>query len=892
MPKTYIALDIETTGFNPHSDNMIEFAAIKFEGKKIIDRYETLLNPDQEIPMIVAHMTGIKDEDIAEAPVFELVKDKITQFIGKYPIVGHNISFDVNFLTAKDVPIEQNVLYDTLQLSSIFLPGLPSYSLDTLTRTLDILHDQKHRAMSDTIASQRLFNILTEKIDQIDPHILEQILSVTDRSSWALAELFDHQTKPQTEDKEFKTVPSYTPTKKDGINLTKEDVDNFYNEDGPLSKIIDDYELRQSQIEVTGKILDAFEKHRHLMLEAGTGTGKTVAYLLAAIYHAEKENEKIIISTYTKTLQEQLINKDIPLIKEALKQINPEISFTATILKGKRNYINLKKLHILMQKPFFEDHEVTFIIKLLIWIKTTKTGDLEEVNLQGKEYTMRDEVSFDDLSDPDEEYQGVNYLKNARLKAARSEIIIVNHALLLQDAFFSNGLLPEYEYLIMDEAHHLEDVTTETLTILLSLNGFLRPYEKIQKALAESEQSGPLFENKDISDLKIEINNLVSRVEIFFSILGIFAEKFADPFEYQSQFIIQPHSLNSMEWQKFNDAAKMIYQQLDKILKKCEQNSTTLHQNLSEHGRQLIDNSLAQMERQKNDIKTAVLDEQTDNRILWTFKTNEGSTCLKSAPINVGEKLKEAFYDNKNSLILSSATLTTDGNFEFFRDRIQLNENYEEVHFASHFDYPDQVKIVIPEDMPKPNTEGYFRATCDLIKQIVEANKGRTLILFTSKKALTATYMQTATDLKEKGYEVLAQGVTGGKGKIIEHFKQEADSTVIYGLNSFWEGVDIPGNLITCVVIQKLPFDPPNDPLIYSRCKKYENSFAQFQLPRAILKFKQGFGRLIRSHKDSGTIVILDSRIIQNGYGHQFLSSLPEGITIDYGTSDTIGKLI
>lgn len=899
MPNTYIALDIETTGFNPWSDNMIEFAAIKFKGEEIIDRYETLINPEQDIPMIVAHMTGIKNADVSTAPRFEEVKDKIAHFIGNYPIIGHNISFDVNFLTAKGVPIEQNPLFDTLQLASIFLPGLPSYSLDTLTRTLNILHDQKHRAMSDTIASQRLFNILNNKINELDSTLLEQILLVTDKSTWALRELFkqklanrDMPITPQQQT-EFRTSGHFDYVIKEEKKLTKEDVNNFYTTDGPLSKIIDHYEQRASQPEITEKILHSFTQNRHLLIEAGTGTGKTVAYLLAAIHYAKQNNEKIIISTYTKTLQEQLIDKDIPLLSRALEQISPDIGFTATLLKGKKNYISLKKLHNLMQKPLLEDHEVTFIIKLLVWLTQTATGDLEEVNLQGKEYGMKDEVCFDDFSDPDEEYQGVNFLKNARQKAERSDIIIVNHALLLQDAFFSKGIIPDYNYLILDEAHHLEDATTDTLTILFSLHSFLRPYEKIQKALEESQNAnGPMFENKDISEIKTGINNLISRVEIFFGILGIFAEKNADPFEYQSQFIIQPHSLNTTEWHKFHESAKIIHQLLSDLLTECENKSTTLNQNLSDHGKQLFSSALAQIEQQKNDLHTAVLSGQTENRITWTFKTGEGHTCLKSAPVNAGENLKEAFYNTKHSVIFTSATLTTDGNFNFFRDRVQLNENFEEIHFASHFDYPDQVKILIPEDMPRPNTEGYFRATCDIISQIVESNKGRTLILFTSKKALTATYMSTATALKEKGFEILAQGVTGGKGKIIEHFKQEPTTTAIYGLNSFWEGVDIPGNLITCVIIQKLPFDPPNDPLIFARCQKYKNAFSEFQLPRAILKFKQGFGRLIRSHQDKGSIVILDSRIIQNGYGAQFLHSLPEGISIDYANCDRIGKAL
>jgi len=344
-----------------------------------------------------------------------------------------------------------------------------------------------------------------------------------------------------------------------------------------------------------------------------------------------------------------------------------------------------------------------------------------------------------------------------------------------------------------------------------------------------------------------------------------------------------------LEWTKFSDSAKTVHQLIDEIVKMSE----TLLPEMSgqpDHVVQIYNSALLTMMLQKNNIETAILSNNFDDRILWTFKTGEGLTCLKSAPINIGPKLKDTFYDTKKSIILTSATLRIENNFNFICDRINLHENYDEIHFPSHFDFPEQVKIIIPEDMPKPATEGHFKTSAEIIAGTIQKNGGRTLVLFTSKKALTATYLHIAPAMKEKGIEILAQGTTGGKGKILEHFKQEPDKTSIFGLDSFWEGVDIPDNLLTCVIVQKLPFDPPGDPLIFARCRQYEDSFSNYQLPKAILKFKQGFGRLIRSHKDKGTIVILDSRIIQNSYGMQFLNSLPEGIRIDYCTADSIGE--
>ncbi|MBU1953474.1 DNA polymerase III subunit epsilon, partial [Patescibacteria group bacterium] len=272
----------------------------------------------------------------------------------------------------------------------------------------------------------------------------------------------------------------------------------------------------------------------------------------------------------------------------------------------------------------------------------------------------------------------------------------------------------------------------------------------------------------------------------------------------------------------------------------------------------------------------------------WTYKTFEGYSCIKSAPINIGEKLRTLLFDAKKSIILTSATLRTENSFDFIRDQLSLSPDTGEVVLESHFDYPDQVKIIIAEDLPRPQTEGYFKACSDIIEDIIKANGGRTLVLFTSKKALTATYMAVAPNLKLDGYNVLAQGITGGKGKIMEHFKQEPGTCALFGTASFWEGIDIPGDLLTCIVMQKLPFDPPTDPIIFSRGLKYDDAFNEYQVPLAILKFKQGFGRLIRTSKDKGSMVILDSRISGSAYGQKFLTSLPGGIKIEHATADQV----
>lgn len=878
---TYIALDIETTGFDPEKDQIIEIGIIKFNENEIIDTYETLINPGREIPPFISHMTGIKDEYLTDAPTLEQIKDELVKFIGNYPIVGHNINFDITFLKQKGVPIF-NEEYDTLQLSSMLIPHLPSYSLDTLTRTLKIEHLNRHRALSDTRASYDLFMILLGKIREIDSDTLFEIKKILDRSTWPLKALF--HVSPNTHEKLSSAKPPEDTNLKNNIQLTQDQLETFFNQEGPFSKTISNYESRPSQKTITEKILNSFENEYHHLLEAGTGTGKTIAYLLAAIYFAKKNNTKIVISTHTKNLQDQIINKDIPLLKKALTQIDPNLSFNTALLKGRRNYISLKRVQTFMDKPAFDDCETTFLLKIILWLKQTQTGDLEELSIQGKEYPLKDDVCCDEFSDI-EDIGNKDFLIKARNKAEKADIIIVNHALLLQDAISESSLIPSYDYVIFDEAHHLEKVTTESMTINLSLTYFTKVYERIIRNLATLNQTDL------ISNVSSKTHQILSRTEIFFGLLGIFIEKFAHPDAYQSQFLVRDQAINSIEWHKVKDSAEIISDLNRQLLNELDILFNHLLPDNQEVARELK-NNVFEIENRVESIKTIFLNDQWQNRINWTYKTYDGLGCLKSAPLQIGSILNDLFYSNKKSIILTSATLRTDHSFFYLRKSLSLDERFEETELPSHFDYPDQVKIIIPEDLPKPATEGYFKACSNIIYDTIIKNGGRTLVLFTAKQALMATYMELAPKLKEKGFDLLAQGISGGKGKILEHFKEEPQNAALFGTDSFWEGVDIAGDLLTCIIMQKLPFDPPTDPIIFSRGKEYQDSFNEYQLPRAILKFKQGFGRLIRTSRDKGSMIILDPRVIQSGYGHQFLESLPNGIKVEIVTSDEVGNLL
>jgi len=913
--KTCVALDIESTGFDTRTDQVIEIAAVKFEGDKIIDKFETFINPKIPIPKIITHITGIRDEDVAKAPAFEEVQKKLVEFLGDCPIVGHNIDFDVNFLRAKGASVTGD-LYDTLQLSMILLPGLASYSLDTLGRTLKLDHENKHRAMADTMACFKLFNILVEKIRETNETTLDKIHTILKRSTWQLRDVFlDTATNLQNQQKSHKNknglgktlnaqifVPGHKSDQQNNQKFTQsqpsapyeksaEEILESYGPNGKLSQIISNYEPRPTQQHMSELILDAFANGRKKLIEAGTGVGKTMAYLMAAAHYALKEGKKVVISTYTHTLQEQLLKKDAPILAKLFEPYEWKIA----MLKGRRNYLSYRRLELLMMKEDFDDHEAMMIIKILLWMDISVTGDLDELTFVGKEYSMVDEICCAEYacSHDDPEFKNACYLLKARQKASAADIIVVNHALLLQDITSETPILPEYDDLIIDEAHHLEKVATDAFTVVLAFYSFQRPFEKLKKSLgllARFMQQAEAM--NEIQTLTQSTSQLITRIEIFFGLVGIFLEKHMTPGEFYSQLNLSDADVMSKEWIQAKEAGKQVSEAAREILKKLSHLQESKNESPIATWKE-VKGYMYECEKRAADLQSVLeSEEKTFNQMTWITKPFEDNITIRRSPVDVGPMLENVLWTAKSGIILTSATLRTDHTFNFIRDQLGIDQNFEEAALPSHFSYPDQVKILIPEDLPEPATEGYFLSCANIIKNIIKTNGGRTLVLFTAKKALSATFHLIAPELKKEGFTVLAQQITGGRGKILEHFKDEPETSAIFGTQSFWEGVDLQGDVLNCVVIHKLPFDPPTDPMIQAKSKRYANAFNDYQLPRAILKFKQGFGRLIRTSTDTGTIVVLDTRIVQKAYGRQFLEALPQGIRIEYGSKENLHKLL
>ncbi len=853
----YISLDIETTGLSKERNDIIEIGAVKFDEHKIHDRYQTFIHYDGEIPELVTHITSITNKDLEGAPNLQDIADDLYEFLGDLPIVGHNINFDLDFLIEKGF-ILNNQRLDTLPLTQIIKPGLPTYSLDMLTEEFEIQHKKKHRAQDDAIATSELFNLCVAEISQIDKHTLARIKEIVSKSNWGLKDVFlniNSNVEPS------KSAGNGDEQPTGHLNWDKDEILKLYEENNSIP----DYEKREPQIKMTEKIIEAFSEKKNLIIEAGTGTGKSLAYLLPAIYKARSEETKVVIATHTKNLQDQLFNKDIPLAHNLIKE-----GFKCAVLKGRNNYLSGERLLQFMQKSFFYDAEVSMLIKVLLWKNHTKTGDKEELSLQGREYFNWLDICCDGIKCPhnDAKFSHKCYLSKAREKAAKADVIITNHSLLLNDTIGPTQILPEYRHLIVDEAHHLENEATSALTITITNELITNPIKNLKDLL------------KREPELVGELEELESKVDILFGILGMFYQKFIQYASFIQQLTLNEYMYESIEWERLSDATQNTTLKGEQVFKDLHAFAESIDDEDFAAYIQYEMEGVAELMRK---LSFVILEKGVSDfgkSVCWVFTKYDKTLGIQCAPVQVREHLRGTLLHDKDSIVMTSATLSVDHKFDYIKYQLGLDDDFEDVIMPSHFKYDEQVEVIIYKDLKAPNTPGYFEETSEIIKREAIENGGRMLVLFTAKKAIEATFLKLTPELKSHGISILAQNMSGGRNKIIELFKKNPENSIIFGTNSFWEGIDIKGEALNTVIIQKLPFDPPNDPVHSARGELFDNPFFDYQVPRAILRFKQGFGRLIRSAKDKGRVIVLDSRVLNKNYGEMFLNSLPEGVNV------------
>ena len=636
-------------------------------------------------------------------------------------------------------------------------------------------------------------------------------------------------------------------------------VEDILGENGAIARRLDSYEKRIQQIEMAKAVEDAIQEEEHLIVEAGTGIGKSLAYLIPFIYWAVEEKNRILISTYTKTLQEQLIKRDLPFLKDTLK-----IDFDFALVVGGENYLCLRRLERVRTYGLLDTRkEVNQLGKIFKIRPYLNRGLRSELDFEPLFKVWRRVCRNADLcmGKGCPHHSDCYYVK-ARKKMHGSQVLVLNHHLFFAHLSSGEKVLPSFKGIVFDEAHNLEEVATSFLGIEISnteinflLNSLSNP----------AAQKGLFFRVKDLKDEKRDLlEGLVKEAkaanELFFSSLRDKLGK-----DNLKQRIREKGFMTNL---LDNPLSRLTFG-LNSLLDKEKDEEIKLE----------ISSFLARCLEIKDNLRRVIEQEEKDY-VYWveTFpRRNITRYALHAAPINIAQELKRRLFNRVKVIILTSATLTTNGDFAFVRERIGLEEG-RELLLDSSFDYLKQALVYIPSRMPDPwrETFEYFSQVSKEVKDILKIMKGYTFVLFTSFQMLDQVY----EEIKEDGsnLNILKQGDMP-RYQLLEEFKKDK-SSVLLGTNTFWQGVDVPGEALQCVIITKLPFAVPNEPIVEAKIEflraQNKNPFLHYQLPQAIVLLKQGFGRLIRNRKDKGIVAILDPRLKTRHYGKMFFRSLPK----------------
>ncbi len=929
MNRAYVALDLETTGLDPDRDTILEVGAVRFRTSfadgtiqaQVQDTWTSTINPGRPIPIQIQHLTGITEEEVSRSPRFSQVVGPLRSFVGSHPVIGHNVGFDLSFLRNHHFPLD-NLAVDTFEMASILMPHAARYSLGKLGETLGLEHTGSHRALDDAMATQALFVALLGLAAELPMAVLQEINRLAARVDWPLRDVFrdlergvartaftgaiGQQLAAQLGTREEMLGPLFA-TEQDDEELVRaarpravdtETLAAMLEEGGVFAQQFPGYEHRPQQVEMLRAVALAFNERQHLMVEAGTGTGKSVAYLLPAVTFAHLNREPVVVSTNTLNLQDQLFLKDVPDLQKLLP-----FDFRVVVLKGRSNYLCQRRLGSLRNAGVGSADEMRMLAKVLAWVPSTQTGERGELFMPNRvEQALWSKISAESETCTSDRCRfrerGRCFFYRARRAAERAHLIIVNHALLLSDVAMDSRVLPDYRYLIVDEAHHLEANVTRQLSFEADQRNVERLLNELARPVAARRYIGYLEEvlsrcrgkvppeewvalEGHLHGMQRQIDGTLTNLYAFFSVLGGFLrEQSPKRGEYSQRLRLTSGLRVQPDWGEVEITWDNLSSQLYDIVRDLERLCGSLE------GLEPFDIldlegltqdcagyafSLEELRRQIN----ACISEPDASAIYWAnLSANDERVTLHAAPLHVGELVERHLFHAKESVILTSATLATENRFDFLRERLHAWEA-DELSVGSPFDYKSSTLLYLPVDIPEPNQPNFQRTVEDTLLALCRATEGRALVLFTSYYQLRATARALTRPLADDGIVVYQQGAGVSRVQLLENFRT-TPKAVLLGTRSFWEGVDVVGPALSVLAIARLPFEVPDDPIYAARSETFDNPFGEYAVPEAILRFRQGFGRLIRTKTDRGVVVILDKRLLTKSYGPMFLNSLPD----------------
>jgi len=717
-------------------------------------------------------------------------------------------------------------------------------------------------------------------------------------------------------------------TEKKGELLSLEEIGRIFAPDGMMAHL-KGYEQRDEQLRMALNVAEAFNHDRVTLVEAGTGTGKSLAYLVPAILWAVRNNQRVVVSTNTINLQEQLIRKDLPFLAR-----NSQVEFKAALVKGRGNYACLRKLENAEAEPsLFPDDASAELTAIIEWSKACQDGCKSDLAFTPKGSTWEEVCcEADQCSRSRCKHFNRCFFYRARRDASAARVLVVNHALLMSDivlrketGYDATAILPPFSRLIFDEGHHLEDVATSHLSLTISRGAILKQLHRLVPQKANRAGLLTIISTRLTRDLPETMEALYTELSALLEShllpkvhdLGQLTEQTMDwlaltlerevggPAGREQKLRITPAVEQGAFWQECRqrlhalaDAVNDYTQSLRALLRRCEDIPDKLREKL---GDQLLDTAgiEGRLQAMADGLLFFIADAEGYCRWMEATKGTRGVQArICAAPLDISAQVKETILDRIKTIIVTSATLTVGGDFKYLKQRTGFGllppERLSELRLASPFDYASQVFVAIPDDMPEPTAPGFREALEERILRAVAIAKGGAFILFTSYDLLNRVYSALAPDLARLGLVALKQGETG-RHALLARFRKEQNA-VLFGTDSFWEGVDVKGEALRLVIIARLPFQVPTEPVQQARAEQIQagggDPFREYSVPQAVIKFRQGFGRLIRSRDDRGAVLILDRRVTTKGYGKIFLRSLPDTELIRGDSGEVFGRMV
>ncbi|MDO4442667.1 MAG: helicase C-terminal domain-containing protein [Slackia sp.] len=958
LDRNVVVLDTETTGFSQNHDELTQIAAARLERGEITDWFVTFVNPGKPIPDDVARLTDIHDEDVADAPSPEEARERLAAFVGDATVVAHNAAFDKGFTTKGPAgyPLLENLWVDSLDLARIALPRLTSHRLIDLVKAFDAPLST-HRADADVEALCSVYRILLAAIQEMPLDLVEHIAGLAPVEEWptgavfacmadSMAALAEAKSGPQIEEKRYPMTlrglrasrlassrddASQSRKGEEGGALPKpdgalefpsvEELSDAFSADGIVGGLYEGYEPRVEQSIMAESVLKAFSTSTNLVVEAGTGVGKSMAYLVPSALTALRNRVPVGVATKTNALLDQIVYKELPLLSRGLAERGiGDLEYVA--LKGFSHYPCLRMVDRLVHDGVRsvtvmgkQVSQAPSLAALLSFIEQTEYDDMDSLKLDYKAlpcYSFT--TSSRDCLRRKCPYYGTQcFVHGVRKKAEHADIVVTNHSLFFCDLAADGGLLPEARFWVVDEAHGAESEARRALAVKLDASEMVRLANRLASQDAKRnpfvrlERRAPFDEGKQ-----------PEAATLFFGLIERARARGNAFAEAAIEFAHHMKDLVGCDTNKGNKSYETIELWIGDDVRADERFVAlrSFGKAFCEQADRLVSASnelvafldgvdgVADCQR---DIATVAIDskemlqsselilEKADPRFVYAAKLSRKpervAEELSAQIIDMGEVLGETLYEKTNSVVYASATVTIGDDFRTFMGSMGLGRGdasrADTCLLGSSYDFDNHMKVLVIDDIPEPNQPGYLDALQDLLTRVHLAQQGSMLTLFTNRREMEACFDAVDPAMKEEGLRLVCQkwGVST-KGLRDDFLKDEHLS--LFALKSFWEGFDAPGATLKGVVIPKLPFAKPTDPLSCERALRDSAAWSHYTLPQAVIEIKQAAGRLIRSSTDTGVLILADRRLLTKGYGKTFLRSLPSRTVIPCSTDEAV----